>query len=141
MLANVVAKVVTSVVANVVDIVVVISHSSLYNLVTMIVADNDLLVCKIECCYSCLHALTDATNLCNLNGVDVYGDLCNHMIDYSDANTGYPSDGNDDPNVDIFRDGNLCRAIPSSFSCSYLHACCTCLFCDNKASYSFEDSC
>ena len=103
------------------------------------IVSNDLLVCKVECCcYSCLHVFDGATTPCNLNGVDVCVDLCNHMmIDDSDANTSYPCD-NDDLNVDIFRYGIPCHAIPSSFSCSCLHACCIFLFCDNKASCSFE---
>jgi hypothetical protein len=52
-------------------------------------------------------------------------------------------DESGDLNVDIFRYGILFHAIPSSFSCSYLHAYCICLFCDNKASYSFnyDDNC
>jgi len=120
-----------------------ISRSSLCNLVKMI-ASNDLLVCKIESCgYSCLHVFVDTTTPCNLNGIDVFGVLCNHMIDDSNAaNTRYPNDSSD-LSADIFRYGILCRAIPSFFSCSYLHACCICLFCDNKAgcSFDYDDNC
>ena len=73
-----------------------ISRSSLCNHVKMI-ASNDLLVCKIEsCCYSCLHVFVDTTTPSNLNGIDVFGDLCNHMIDdYNAANTRYPYDSCD----------------------------------------------
>ena len=108
----------------------------------MINASNDLLVCKVECCYSCLHVYVNATAPCNLNGIDVFVDLCNHMINYSDASTSFPNESGG-LNVDIFRYGILFHAIPSSFSCSYLHAYCISLFCDNKASYSFnyDDNC
>jgi hypothetical protein len=122
--------------------IVVISRSLVCSHVKMI-ASNDLLLYKAEgCCYSCLHVLDDATTPCNLNGIDAFGDLCNHMIDDSGSNTSYPN-GSDDLNVDIFRYDNLYHAIPSSFSCSYLHACCICLFCDNKTSCSFDygDNC